>query len=172
MNNNSQGTNDPEIIMCSLVLAAAEVQLVTATVICCSSGWLLPQSVVNIRLLSKWHYVLIQYTGKFGSIPLKDHHFGSIPLLSHLHVGPHESMTCGVHGIYLKFGSFNGIDPIVPYAYHCRGFGRAESIEYQESKIYSKNSVSLFEMCPVLYNCRGFGRAESTEYQESKIYSK
>jgi hypothetical protein len=52
--------------------------------------------------------------GKFGSIPLKDHHFGSIPLLSHLHVGPHESMTCGVHGIYLKFGSFNGIYPIVP----------------------------------------------------------
>jgi hypothetical protein len=52
--------------------------------------------------------------GKFGSIPLKDHHFRSIPLLSHLHVGPHESMTCGVHGIYLKFGSFNGIDPIVP----------------------------------------------------------
>jgi hypothetical protein len=29
-------------------------------------------------------------------------------------VGPHESMTYGVHGIYLKFGSFNGIDPIVP----------------------------------------------------------
>jgi hypothetical protein len=55
--------------------------------------------------------------GKFGSIPLKDHHFGSIPLLSHLHVGPHESMTCGVHGIYLKFGSFNGIDPIVPKSY-------------------------------------------------------
>jgi hypothetical protein len=24
-------------------------------------------------------------------------------------------MTCGVHGIYLKFESFNGIDPIVPY---------------------------------------------------------
>jgi hypothetical protein len=23
-------------------------------------------------------------------------------------------MTCGVHVIYLKFGSFNGIDPIVP----------------------------------------------------------
>jgi hypothetical protein len=23
-------------------------------------------------------------------------------------------MTCGVYGIYLKFGSFNGIDPIVP----------------------------------------------------------
>jgi hypothetical protein len=23
-------------------------------------------------------------------------------------------MTYGVHGIYLKFGSFNGIDPIVP----------------------------------------------------------
>jgi hypothetical protein len=32
-------------------------------------------------------------------------------------VGPHESMTCGVHGIYLKFGSFNGIDPIVPRFY-------------------------------------------------------
>jgi hypothetical protein len=60
--------------------------------------------------------------GKFGSIPLKDHHFGSIPLLSHLHVGLHESMTCGVHGIYLKFGSFNGIDPIVPtmFAYNDR----------------------------------------------------
>jgi hypothetical protein len=29
-------------------------------------------------------------------------------------VGPHESMTCGVHDIYLKFGSFNGIDSIVP----------------------------------------------------------
>jgi hypothetical protein len=29
-------------------------------------------------------------------------------------VGPHESMTCGVHGIYLKFGSFNSIDPIIP----------------------------------------------------------
>jgi hypothetical protein len=56
--------------------------------------------------------------GKFGSIPLKDHHFGSIPLLSHLHVGPHESMTCGVHGIYLKFGSFNGIDPIVPLFFY------------------------------------------------------
>jgi hypothetical protein len=53
--------------------------------------------------------------GKFGSIPLKDHHFGSIPLISHLHVGPHESMTCRVHGIYLKFGSFNDIDPIVPF---------------------------------------------------------
>jgi hypothetical protein len=38
----------------------------------------------------------------------------TIPLLSHLHVGPHESMTCGVHGIYIKFRSFNGIDPIVP----------------------------------------------------------
>jgi hypothetical protein len=47
--------------------------------------------------------------GKFGSIQLKDHHFRSIPLLSHLHVGPHESITCGVHGIYLKFGSFNDI---------------------------------------------------------------
>jgi hypothetical protein len=52
--------------------------------------------------------------GKFRSIPLKDHHFESIPLLSHLYVSPHESMTCEVHGIYLKFGSFNGIDPIVP----------------------------------------------------------
>jgi hypothetical protein len=65
----------------------------------------------------KFKSVLLQYyfeEGKFGSIPLKDHHFGSIPLLSHLHVGPHESMTCWVHGIYLKFGSFNGIDPIVP----------------------------------------------------------
>jgi hypothetical protein len=50
---------------------------------------------------------------KFGSIPLKDHHFGSIPLLFHLHVGPHESMTCGVYVKYLKFGSFNEIDPIV-----------------------------------------------------------
>jgi hypothetical protein len=64
------------------------------------------------------HTYVIFLFGKFGSIPLKDHHFGSIPLLSHLHVGPHESMTCGVHGIYLKFGSFNGIDPIVPSYFH------------------------------------------------------
>jgi hypothetical protein len=65
----------------------------------------------NLQLL----VVLTKYIlGKFGSIPLKDYHFGSIPLLSHLYVGSHESMTCGVHGIYLKFGSFNGIDPIVP----------------------------------------------------------
>jgi hypothetical protein len=65
----------------------------------------------NLQLL----VVLTKYIlGKFGSIPLKDHHFGFIPLLSHLYVGPHESMTCGVHGIYLKFGSFNGINPIVP----------------------------------------------------------
>jgi hypothetical protein len=62
------------------------------------------------RRNKRWGYL----KGKFGSIPLKDHHFRSIPLLSHLHVGPHESMTCEVHGIYLKFGSFNGIDPIVP----------------------------------------------------------
>jgi hypothetical protein len=26
-------------------------------------------------------------------------------------------MTCGVYDIYLKFGSFNGIDPIVPFFY-------------------------------------------------------
>jgi hypothetical protein len=26
-------------------------------------------------------------------------------------------MTCAVHGIYLKFGSFNGIDPIVPFLF-------------------------------------------------------
>jgi hypothetical protein len=50
---------------------------------------------------------------KFRFIPLKDHHFGSIPLLSHLYIGPHESMTCVIHDIYLKFGSFNGIDLIV-----------------------------------------------------------
>jgi hypothetical protein len=28
MNNNSQGTDDPEIVMCSLVLVAAAMQLV------------------------------------------------------------------------------------------------------------------------------------------------
>jgi hypothetical protein len=66
------------------------------------------------RLKNIGHDTLPYLEGKFGSIPLKDHHFRSIPLLSHLHVGPHESMTCGVHGIYLKFGSFNGINPIVP----------------------------------------------------------
>jgi hypothetical protein len=37
-------------------------------------------------------------------------------------VGSHESMTCEVHGIYLKFGSFNGIDPIVPMLYVTFGF--------------------------------------------------
>jgi hypothetical protein len=60
-----------------------------------------------------WKYV--HFFWEIRIIPLKDHHFGFISLLSHLHVGPHESMTCGVHGIYLKFGSFNGIDPIVPF---------------------------------------------------------
>jgi hypothetical protein len=69
---------------------------------------------LNHRTLFSFDFIVSVKQGKFGSIPLKDHHFGSIPLLSHLHVGPHESMTCGVHGIYLKFGSFNGIDPIVP----------------------------------------------------------
>jgi hypothetical protein len=66
--------------------------------------------------LSRIHHInrTAKKKGKFGSIPLKDHHFGSIPLLSHLHVGSHESITCVVHGIYLKFGSFNSIDPIVP----------------------------------------------------------
>jgi hypothetical protein len=28
--------------------------------------------------------------------------------------GSHGSMTCGVNGIYLTFGSFNGIDLIIP----------------------------------------------------------
>jgi hypothetical protein len=66
-----------------------------------------------IEYTLRGRFTLFFFFLKFGSRPLKDHHFGSIPLLSHLHVGPHESMTCGVHGIYLKFGSFNGIDPIV-----------------------------------------------------------
>jgi hypothetical protein len=77
--------------------------------------WIFYMSIVVSRCNARstdWYFL-----GKFGSIPLKDHHFGSIPLLSHLHVGPHESMTCGIHGIYLKFGSFNGIDPIVPIFY-------------------------------------------------------
>jgi hypothetical protein len=33
----------------------------------------------------------------------------------------HESMTYGVHGIYLKFRSFNGIDPIVPTIIYVHG---------------------------------------------------
>jgi hypothetical protein len=69
----------------------------------------------SARFALFFYVIIVYFFGKFGSRPLKDHHFGSIPLLSHLHVGPHESITCGVHGIYLKFGSFNGIDPIVPY---------------------------------------------------------
>jgi hypothetical protein len=82
------------------------------------SGW---EKVGGARVYlgKEYLYVILHINyGKFGSIPLKDHHFGSISLLSHLHVGPHESMTCGVHGIYLKFGSFNGIDPIVPLIIH------------------------------------------------------
>jgi hypothetical protein len=31
-------------------------------------------------------------------------------------------MTCGVHGIYLKFGSFNSINPIVPYYIYKKTF--------------------------------------------------
>jgi hypothetical protein len=30
----------------------------------------------------------------------------------------HESMTCGVNGIYLSFGSFNGMDPIIPKTFY------------------------------------------------------
>jgi hypothetical protein len=48
-------------------------------------------------------------------------------------VGPHESMTCGVHGIYLKFGSFNGINPIVPYYY----------VTYSQLKAYSTYIITL-----------------------------
>jgi hypothetical protein len=55
-----------------------------------------------------------------------------MPLLSHLHVGPHESMTCGVHGIYLKFGSFNGIDQIVPF------LNRLKSKKYKKQKELKK----------------------------------
>jgi hypothetical protein len=32
--------------------------------------------------------------------------------------GSHESMTCGVNGIYLNFGSFNGMHPIIPLIKH------------------------------------------------------
>jgi hypothetical protein len=77
--------------------------------------------------------------GKFRSVPLKDHHFGSIPLLSHLHVGPHESMTCGVHGIYLKFRSFNGIDPIVPFQKHRQG----QALKQEVSNSYVDNSLNM-----------------------------
>jgi hypothetical protein len=28
--------------------------------------------------------------------------------------GSYESMTCGVNGIYLNFGFFNGMHPIIP----------------------------------------------------------
>jgi hypothetical protein len=76
------------------------------------------------------HLFVYIYIGKFGSIPLKDHHFGFIPLLSNLHVGPHESITCGIHDIYLKFGSFNGIDPIVPYIYIRIWPGQQEGTPY------------------------------------------
>jgi hypothetical protein len=72
---------------------------------------------IVLECVYELNILVIYFLEKFGSIPLKDHHFGSIPLLSHLHVGPHESMICGVHGIYLKFGSFNDIDPIVPIFY-------------------------------------------------------
>jgi hypothetical protein len=49
-------------------------------------------------------------------------------------VGPHESMTCGVHGIYLKFGFFNGIDPIVPkiYCVHLVNGAKTTWVEYQK----------------------------------------
>jgi hypothetical protein len=29
--------------------------------------------------------------------------------------GSHESMTCGVNGMYLNFGSFNGMHPIISF---------------------------------------------------------
>jgi hypothetical protein len=78
-----------------------------------SGGFQFPVHSSKVRFSCWDSSGYIFFFWKFGYIPLKDHHFGSIPLLSHLHVSPHESMTCGIHGIYLKFGSFNGIDPIV-----------------------------------------------------------
>jgi hypothetical protein len=35
--------------------------------------------------------------------------------------GPHESMTCGGNGIYLKLQPFNGIDPIIPIICYLHG---------------------------------------------------
>jgi hypothetical protein len=48
----------------------------------------------------------------FGSIPLKDPKFRYISLQVNDMWGSHESMICVVNGIYLTFGSFNGMDPI------------------------------------------------------------
>jgi zinc finger SWIM domain-containing protein 3 len=60
-------------------------------------------------------------------------------------VGPHESMTCGIHGIYLKFGSFNGIDPIVPYNFLCRIFNiaAARAATFVESFAYMENQSNI-----------------------------
>jgi hypothetical protein len=50
---------------------------------------------------------------KFGFVPLKDYDFRYIQLLSHLHVGPYESMTYETNVIYLKLQFFNDIDAII-----------------------------------------------------------
>jgi hypothetical protein len=52
---------------------------------------------------------------KFRSIPLKDHKVRYIPLQVNDMWGSHESMTCGFNGIYLIFGSFNGMNPNYKY---------------------------------------------------------
>jgi hypothetical protein len=48
-------------------------------------------------------------------IPLKKiSRFRYMPLQVNDMWGSHESMTCGVNGIYLNFGFFNGMHPIIP----------------------------------------------------------
>jgi hypothetical protein len=47
-------------------------------------------------------------------------------------------MTCGVHDIYLKFGSFNGIDPIVPFFY----------VVVSTARILVPTYIHRFQRCP------------------------
>ncbi|XP_023156148.1 ribonuclease P protein subunit p29 isoform X2 [Zea mays] len=49
-------------------------------------------------------------------------------------------MTCGVHGIYLKFGSFNGIDPIVPLDNYVQRGSRLVDDQARSLLIHSKRS--------------------------------
>jgi hypothetical protein len=60
-------------------------------------------------------------------------------------------MTCGVHGIYLKFRSFNGIDPIVPIMFEQIALlgGQATNCEINPclalTKLQPQTALTIFE---------------------------
>jgi hypothetical protein len=54
-----------------------------------------------------------------------------------------EGNSCGVHGIYLKFRSFNGIDPIVPTEKHGTLITMYRSKEFPQEYLKAKKKSRL-----------------------------